>query len=112
MITGTDCPVNRLPIADAIEVLEGRWKLLILFALANGPKRFGQLAREIKGISDKSLSKDLKSLEANGIIERTVIESFPPAVEYAITVHGQSLQDVLNELHRWGIAHRKRMLHP
>jgi len=99
-----------LSIKDALDAVEGRWKLLILFALAEKPKRFKQIAKEVQGITDKTLSKELKSLEANQLIRRTVYDTFPPTVEYAITPHGLSLEKVLDELHFWGLAHRKEVI--
>lgn len=99
-----------LSIKDALDAVEGRWKLLILFALAEKPKRFGQIAKEVHGITDKILSKELKSLEVNKLIRRTVHDTFPPTIEYAITPHGLSLEKVLDELHFWGLAHRKEVI--
>lgn len=99
-----------LSIRDALEAVEGRWKLLILFSLSEGPKRFKQIAREVSGITDKTLSKELKSLEANKLINRDVYDTFPPTVEYSITQHGLSLEKVLDELHYWGMAHRKKVI--
>lgn len=99
-----------LSISDALEALEGRWRLLILFALSGGPKRFRQIAREVPGITDKMLSKELKSLEAHKLIRRDVYDTFPPTVEYTITPHGLSLEKVLDELHYWGLAHRKKVI--
>lgn len=107
MINGIDCPKNILSIKDALEALQGKWKLLILFALSSEPKRFKQISTEVKGISDKVLSNELKSLETNTLISRTPIDTYPPTVEYSITPHGQSLQKVVEELHLWGIEHRK-----
>jgi DNA-binding HxlR family transcriptional regulator len=80
--------------------------LLILFSLSAGPQRFGQLSKAIQGITDKTLSLELKRLEANKLIERTTHQTFPPTVSYSITDHGQSLGKVLDELHYWGLAHR------
>ncbi|GAB3940533.1 helix-turn-helix domain-containing protein [Spirosoma harenae] len=99
-----------LSIKDALEAVEGRWKLLILFALSSEPKRFKQLAREVVGITDKTLSKELKSLEANQLVKRSVHDTFPPTVEYAITPHGLSLEKVIDELHYWGLSHRKEII--
>ena len=99
-----------LSIKDALEALEGRWKLLILFTLSEGPKRFRQISRDVGGITDKVLSKELKSLETNRLIERKVYDTFPPTVEYSITAHGLSLEKVLDELHFWGLAHRKKII--
>lgn len=99
-----------LSIQDALEALEGKWKLLILFSLSGGTKRFGQISKEVNGISDKVLSKELKSLEANELIKREVHHTFPPTVEYSITDHGRSLERVMEELHYWGLAHRKQIM--
>lgn len=102
--------MNALSIKDALEALEGRWKLLILFALSSGPKRFKQVSKEVSGITDKTLSKELKSLEGNKLVTREVHDTFPPTVEYSITAHGKSLEKVLEELHFWGLAHRKKII--
>jgi DNA-binding HxlR family transcriptional regulator len=110
MLSKSGCPKNMLSIKDALEALEGRWKLLILFSLSTEPKRFTQIAKDVIGITDKTLSKELKSLEANKLIKRTVYESFPPRVEYAITPHGLSLEKLLDELHFWGLTHRKEVI--
>ena len=110
MLSKGGCPKNALSIRDALEALEGRWKLLILFALSAGPKRFKQLAGEVAGITDKTLSKELKQLEANSLIRRDVYDTFPPTVEYSITPHGKSLERVMEELHYWGLAHRKKII--
>ncbi len=110
MLNGEGCPKNVLAIKDALEALEGRWKLLILFALSTGNKRFKQIAKEVAGITDKTLSKELKSLEANKLINRTVHDTFPPTVEYSITSHGKSLEKVMEELHSWGQSHRKEII--
>lgn len=99
-----------LSIQDALQAVEGRWKLLIMFSLSEKPKRFTQLAKEVRGITDKTLSKELKSLEASRLISRDVRNTFPPTVEYSITDHGMSLEKVLDELHFWGLAHRKKVL--
>ncbi|WP_240613004.1 winged helix-turn-helix transcriptional regulator [Chitinophaga parva] len=99
-----------LSIRDALEALEGRWKMLILFSLSTGPKRFGQIAKEVTGISDRMLSKELKNLEANKLVKREIYSTFPPTVEYTITAHGRSLENVMDALHYWGLAHRKKIM--
>lgn len=110
MLTKEGCPKTMLSIKDALEALEGKWKLLILFTLSAEPKRFRQIAREVSGITDKTLSKELKNLEANELIRRDVYDTFPPTVEYSITQHGLSLERVLQELHYWGLQHRKQVI--
>jgi len=110
MLSNAGCPKTMLSIKDALDAVEGRWKLLILFSLAESPKRFRQIAKEVTGITDKTLSKELKSLEANQLIRRDVYDTFPPTVEYTITAHGMSLDKVLDELHFWGLAHRMKVI--
>jgi DNA-binding HxlR family transcriptional regulator len=110
MLTTGGCPKNMLSIRDALEALDGKWKLLILFSLSSGPKRFKQISKEVNGITDKILSKELKNLEINELIKREVYDTFPPAVEYSITQHGMSLEKVMEELHYWGLAHRKKIM--
>lgn len=110
MLTTGGCPKTALSIRDALEALEGRWKLLILFALSAGPRRFKQISKEVTGITDKTLSKELKNLEANKLLRRDVYDTFPPTVEYTITEHGKSLEKVMEELHFWGLAHRKEII--
>ena len=82
-----------------------KWKLVILFSLSAGPKRFKQISRDVPGITHKTLSKELKNLESNLLIKLEVFDAFPPAVEYTITAHGLSLEKVLDELHFWGLSH-------
>ncbi|HEY8937406.1 MAG TPA: helix-turn-helix domain-containing protein [Cyclobacteriaceae bacterium] len=110
MLTKEGCPKSLLAIKDALEALEGRWKLVILFSLSSKSKRFKQISKEVYGITDKTLSKELKSLEANKLIRRDVYDTFPPTVEYSITDHGKSLEKVIEELKHWGLTHRKKII--
>jgi DNA-binding HxlR family transcriptional regulator len=110
MLTREGCPTNVIAIKDALEALEGRWKLLIMLSLSNGTKRFKQISKEIHGITDKMLSKELKLLEANKLVKRTVYDTFPPTVEYSITPHGKSIEKVLDSLYEWGLEHRKQVI--
>ena len=89
-------------IEHAIRFLEGRWKLLILFHLFGGKVlRFSDLERAIPGISQKMLAQQLRKLEADGIVERTVHNQVPPKVEYRLTGWGQSLCPALDALLTW-----------
>ena len=110
MLSKGGCPKTALSIKDALEALEGRWKLLILFSLSMENKRFKQISKEVPGITDKTLSKELKNLEANKLVKRDVYDTFPPTVEYSITPHGKSLEKVMEELHYWGLLHRKKII--
>ena len=95
------------PVRDAIDVINGKWKLPIIISLFYGSKRFTEISKDLPGITDKMLSKELKELEVNHLIERTVYDTFPPTVEYNISKHGISLGNVIKELKLWGEVHRK-----
>jgi len=110
MLPANDCSKAMLSIKDALQAVDGRWKLLILYSLCSGPKRFKEISREVNGITDKTLSKELKDLQANKLINREVHDTFPPTVEYTMTPHGLSLKKVLYELWTWGLAHRKEVI--
>lgn len=106
----TACAKRILPVKDALDVLSGKWKLPIIVALMFGNKRFKQIANEVPGITDKMLSKELKELEINQLVTRTVYDTFPPRVEYELTAHGLTLQELIKELGNWGLLHRKKII--
>lgn len=108
--TQDKCMTNVRAIKDALDVLHGKWKLPIILSLSFGSKRFKQISKELNGITDKVLSKELKDLEANQLITRTVYDAFPPIVEYAITEHGMTLEKVIKELSNWGTMHRTKII--
>ncbi|MDB5119339.1 MAG: transcriptional regulator, HxlR family [Sphingobacteriales bacterium] len=104
------CTRMLLHVQDALEVLNGKWKLPILLCLTFGERRFRQIAKDIGGITDKMLSKELKDMEVNKLIKRTVLDSFPPTVIYSVTDHGKSLKPVIDELAIWGNKHREEII--
>ena len=108
--TRESCINMILPVRDALDILSGKWKLPIIISLSFGNKRFKQIAREIPNITDKMLSKELRELEMNQLIKRTVYDSVPVIVEYSMTSYGKSLEKVIEELRKWGMQHRKRIL--
>ena len=95
---------------DALEVIQGKWRLPIVLALTFGSKRFGEIQRDIVDISPKMLSQELKALEENKIITRTLYDSMPVTVEYSLTPLGQSMKKMLEELLNWGIHFRKEIV--
>lgn len=105
-----ECALLLRPVKDALEVLSGKWKLQIIIALTFGKKRFKEISREIGGISDKMLSKELKEMERHQLLLRTVYDAFPPVVEYELTAHGKSLHKLIDNLRVWGQLHRKKIL--
>lgn len=89
----------------ALAVIGGKWKPLILFHLAHGTRRYGELRRAVGKVSDKVLIQQLKELEADGIVDRRDFQEIPPKVEYSLTVFGQTLGEALAPLCAWGTAH-------
>lgn len=88
----------------AVDVVGGKWKPLLLWALAEAPRRYGELRREVEGISEKVLIQQLRELEHDGIVERTVHEQVPPKVVYSLTPLGLALNQALAPLGEWGEA--------
>jgi DNA-binding HxlR family transcriptional regulator len=106
----SECTGMILPVTDALAVLSGKWKLPIIIALTFGNKRFSEMAREIPKITDRMLSKELRELEMNQLVKRTVYDTIPVVVEYSLTDYGESLNKVIEELRKWGVQHRKRIM--
>lgn len=99
-----------LAINDTLNVISGKWKLPIIGSLIYGKKRFKELEREIPKITPRMLSKELRDLEANGIVNRTVLNTVPVKVEYELTPSGHSFRKVLDVMVQWGLQHRKNVL--
>jgi DNA-binding HxlR family transcriptional regulator len=106
----SECTKHLLPVRDALDILNGKWKIPIIIALSFEKKRFKEMQREIEGITARMLSKELKELEMNELVTRTVYDTSPVTVEYALTPYGKSLQSVIDSLHNWGLKHRKRII--
>jgi DNA-binding HxlR family transcriptional regulator len=104
------CGAHLQAVGDAMDVLSGKWKIPIIGALRFGKRRFKELQREITGITAKMLSKELRDLEINQLVSRTVYDTKPVSVEYELTPYGKSLEKVILELATWGRNHRKRIL--
>jgi len=104
------CTKAIIPVRDALDILSGKWKLPIIIALSFGNRRFSQLAKQIPGITDKMLSKELREMEMNELVKRTVYDTVPVAVEYSMTPYGKTLEKLIEELQAWGLQHRKRIL--
>lgn len=110
MIKSEVCQVKLRASRDALEVIQGKWRIPIIISLTYGNKRFGEIQKDITDISPKMLSQELKALEMNKIIKRTLYDSMPITVEYELTELGMSLQKLLDELLDWGTYFRKEML--
>lgn len=106
-----DCSTNYiLAIHDTLNVLNGKWKTPIIAQLLFGKKRFTELEKTIPKINPRMLSKELKDLEANGIIKRTVYDTIPVTVEYELTKSGYAYRKVLDVMLEWGLQHRKNII--
>jgi DNA-binding HxlR family transcriptional regulator len=97
-------------VNDTLDFLSGKWKLPILSSLIQGKKRFKEIERSMPGISPRMLSKELRDLEMNKMITRTVYNTIPATVEYEITEYGMSLDKVMLAMYEWGTAHRKKIM--
>ncbi len=102
---------NMMAIQDSMDVLYGKWKISIISSICfYNKRRFSDILNDVVGISNKMLSKELKELETNKLITRTVLDTQPITVQYQLTEHGKSLQTIINNLTDWGIKHRLEII--
>lgn len=104
------CAASIAAVKDALYVLNGKWKIQLIIAMSNGPKRFKEIQRDLGNITPKILSKELKELELNGFVLRKVYDTTPVTVTYELTPYSASLDRVISELKEWGIQHRKHLI--
>ncbi|RNF39191.1 winged helix-turn-helix transcriptional regulator [Planococcus salinus] len=98
-------------VEDALGILVGKWKpVILLYLLQEGTKRFSELKRNMPGITQKMLTKQLRELEEEDIIERVVYPQVPPKVEYSMTEYGRSLEPILEAMHEWGTRHTEHKM--
>lgn len=110
-LTCSDHHHRILAMQDAMAVLSGKWKILVLGSLSfKGKQRFTELLRSVGRIRAKMLSKELQELEVNQLITRTVKHTKPLTVEYEITPYGKTLDRIISEIVEWGVAHRERIM--
>ncbi len=100
-----DCPSR-----DMLDLIGGKWAILILCCLQQGPVRTGALMRQIGGISQKMLTQTLRDLERDGFVERISHPEVPPRVEYRLTDLGRSLSDLARTMEQWVVAHYPAIL--
>lgn len=99
------------PVATTVQLIGSKWKLLIMRNLLVRPWRFNELMRLLDGISQKILTESLRSMEADGIIIRTVFPEVPPHVEYSLSEVGESMRPIIASMEAWG-KHYKENLKP
>lgn len=98
------------PVGEILHQIGGKWTVLIITTLSDGPMRFSEIKRMVGGISQKVLTATLRELEMDGFITRTVTPSIPPRVDYELTDLGQDLQRPLKILGQWAIDNRPKVL--
>lgn len=96
--------LERCPVTASMDVIGGKWKILIIHLIRNDINRFGKMSMMLKDISRQMLTTQLRDLERDGIIERKVYAEIPPRVEYFLTPKGQALAPVMEALKDWGLV--------
>lgn len=106
-----ECKKELMAVHDAMDVLSGKWKISIVATLCyHSKRRFSDILHDVSGISNKMLSKELKDLEMNKLITRTVLDTKPITVEYSLTDYGKELNVMIKNLSEWGIKHRNKII--
>ena len=105
MLTKEELPA--CPVATTVQMIGSKWKLLIMRNLLARPWRFNELKKDLEGISQKVLTDSLRSMEADGIITRTVYPEVPPRVEYALSELGESMRPIIKAMENWGKEYKK-----
>ncbi len=95
------------PVATTVSLIGSKWKLLIMRNLLVRPWRFNELQKSLDGISQKVLTDSLRSMEADGIITRTVYPEVPPRVEYALSELGETMRPIIASMEKWGTAYKE-----
>ena len=109
-VTLETCTRSLIPIRDTLNILNGKWKIPIMFSLMFNNLRFKEMEREIKGVTPKMLAKELKELEVNQLIKRTLTGKNGDTIEYSITPYGRTLKKLIVEIEMWGIKHRNKIM--
>ncbi len=104
------CPTKLIASRDALDAIQGKWRVPIIITLSFGDKRFGEIRKDIEDISPKMLYQELKELERNQLISRNIYDTMPVTVEYSLTPLGHSLEKLLEELTEWGVHFRKAVI--
>lgn len=97
----------RCPVETTLDIIGGKWKPLIIYHLLGGTKRFNELQRCIPQVTRRMLTRQLRELEADGIVHREVYKEVPPKVEYSLTDTGRSLQPILDQVLAWGLWYQR-----
>jgi DNA-binding HxlR family transcriptional regulator len=104
-----ECETILTAVADALYAIGGKWKLMIIIAIARGNNRFTELQKRVKGISARVLSSELKEMELNGFIVKKVSVGYPVLIEYELMPYSHTLEKVVSSLTEWGLQHRQKI---
>jgi len=104
-----ECHTVLMAVSDALYVIGGKWKLMIIIAMARGNKRFTEIQRQVSGISARVLSSELKELELNGFIIKKVEVGYPVSIEYELLPYSHTLEELVGAMTRWGMQHREKI---
>lgn len=104
-----DCHKVLMAVSDALYAIGGKWKLMIIIAIARGNKRFTEIQRQVTGISARVLSSELKELEMNGFIIKKVENGYPVSIEYELLPYSQTLEEVVGAMTKWGMQHSEKV---
>jgi DNA-binding HxlR family transcriptional regulator len=104
MLTKEELP--ECPVATTVQLVGSKWKLLIMRNLLQRSWRFNELKKSLEGISQKVLTDSLRSMEADGLITRTVYPEVPPHVEYALSELGESMRPIIQSMEKWGLEYK------
>lgn len=100
--------IEKCPVETALDVLAGKWKILILWYLRRETKRFNELQKLLPRTTQKMLIQKLRELENDGIVHREVYPVVPPKVEYSLTSYGETLKPIIKQLYLWGEIHKEK----
>lgn len=106
MLTKEEMPA--CPVATTVQLIGSKWKLLILRDLLVRPWRFNELKKDLEGISQKVLTDSLRSMEEDGLVNRTVFPEVPPRVEYALSELGESMRPIIQAMEQWGKEYKAK----
>ncbi|WP_413789420.1 winged helix-turn-helix transcriptional regulator [Gallibacterium faecale] len=104
-----NCSDQPCPIEIALDIIGGKWKGVILYRLLGGTKRFNELQKLCRNITQRTLTLQLRSLENDGLVKRTVYAEVPPRVEYTLTPLGASMEPIIQALFDWGVEYKQKI---
>lgn len=104
-----ECHKVLMAVSDALYAIGGKWKLMIIIAMARGNKRFTEIQKQVTGISARVLSSELKELEMNGFIVKKVENGYPVSIEYELLPYSHTLEEVVGAMTKWGMQHREKI---